>query len=221
MIPKKFASKLRRVYALVDDNRHSIVHAEHRIREDLERIAEFEANPELFAERHYSNCGGPDAYAVQTNISRARLAAAERIDRRQLRIDRLAQSEAEARKVEQDVLEQVARMRPTPGRVPWPDEPRDFETIQREYVRRLQESLAAAEAQRREDERLALEREAAEEAEYEKSVEQFRREIATLPPEQRKAMKAFAKAVGEAVSTGEVSIHDVFDLISGNAKLRK
>jgi hypothetical protein len=119
-VPKRLASKIRLAQRRVETARIAIVADEQRIDQDAERIAEYERSPTLFAEKHYRGMS-VDSYPVQTNISRCRRDLEYRVSKRDARWIELEEAEKALKRVELEVLQELARMRAnTPGRVPWP-----------------------------------------------------------------------------------------------------
>jgi len=95
------------------------VGSEHNLRRSLERVAEFEREPEAFAARYYrGNSAG--SYPAQTTIAREREQIEYFEDRRPKRLRELAKLDRELQRVEKEVIEEVTHMRPSKGRVPWP-----------------------------------------------------------------------------------------------------
>jgi len=176
------------------------------------RIAEHDLDPEAFAALYYPYCeGGRHSYPVLTTMERER----ERASRKRSRLteypQRLASLERELAQVEKEVRAEVARMRPSPGRVPWPkplpalegsrarfnkefdDEVRrDEEQYQRQLAR---DALADA----REDARQA-EREQMQDERY---AEQERRRRDRLSPEARDAEDLAMAEVRRKLASGE------------------
>ncbi|MCK7546156.1 hypothetical protein MLC59_18520 [Marinobacter bryozoorum] len=71
LIPKRFATRIRMAQEKVTDACKNIVNDDIANAQDLDRIAEFEADSKAFARKYYGNKTA-DSYPVQTNISRCR-----------------------------------------------------------------------------------------------------------------------------------------------------
>jgi len=157
-IPKALAARIRAASEKVRSARSSIVFGDRAIIQSTDRIADYEGDPQGFADRFYS---GHDwnSYPVQTTISRER----ERLDRNKRRvperIKELAEAEANLEAVEEAVLLRVINMRESSGRVPWPKSPPSLSSI---------EHRAELEAAR--DEALYQARKARDEARYEREM---------------------------------------------------
>ena len=118
-VPKRLAARLRGAYAKVTDARSGVRHYKKRIAQDGKRIAEYDADPQGFADRYYRGKSW-DSYPPQTNITRTR----EGLEYRQRRLIECQEAERDAienmHRVEAEVLEEVRNMRLSSGRVPWP-----------------------------------------------------------------------------------------------------
>lgn len=118
-IPKRLAARIRAAQAKVLDARGWIEGLAFNSPQDEARWKEYAMDPDAFARKHYPGHGA-ESYPVQTNISRIR----EKLDKLPSRMERnqreLDIAQAELLRVEAEVLEQVQRMRPASGRVPWP-----------------------------------------------------------------------------------------------------
>lgn len=157
-LPKRLAARIRAAQERVRQKRLGIVYAEKNYEQSRARVDAYEDDPVAFAARHYHNHEW-DSYPVQTNVATNR----ERNDyherRRDERIRELAVLESELLRIEEQVLVEATRMRPTTGRVPWP---RKIPSM-----KRFQEDLEAE--IRREDDLWCQER-AKDDAEFERML---------------------------------------------------
>lgn len=196
-VPKRLAAKLRGAYTKVTDARSSLRHYRKRIAQAEKRIAEYEADPQRFADRYYRGMAW-DSYPPQTNISRER----EGLEYRQRRILECRDEEREAianmRRVETDVLNEVHNMRPSSGRVPWPRGPltkAELRAIEAEEEREWREEDRR---QREEDRQHEREQARLDREEKRREEEEWRREISAMSPEERKQMRSEAKRLLES-----------------------
>lgn len=223
-LPKRLAARVRAAIAKVSDARSDIVASEFRIRRDRARVAEFEADPELFARTHYGR-HAPESYPVHTNISRARESLDYRTGRLPAKQQVLEDAEAQLAKVEEEVLSEVLAMRPTRGRVPWPAPPR---TLENERAK-LQKELAAADVafERVRQERL---REGAElekkwarlqDIEDANSDRAWQVELASMSPEHRAEEKELTAKLNAAIDAGAVTPRQVLERLIEQSRAQR
>lgn len=214
-LPKRLAARIRAAQEKVKAARYGIIHDDERIAQDAARIAEYEESPSSFASRYYGN-NPYDSYPVQTNISRCRKGLERRLVRRPERIDELAEAEANLKIVEEEVLQEVNRMRPgTPGRVPWPRALRSLEELrriealiseraEREYQRQRAKDDAEFEAQVREEERIAR-------LEEDAFHQQWQEQLVQMAPHERDAAKDAVKKIKKALESGEITAEQIIE----------
>ena len=106
LIPKRLAARIRHAQGKVAAARDTIIHNERSIEQDRKRIAEFEANPALFARTHYG-MHGVESYPVQTNIARCRERLEYRTEKLQSTYEGLREAEEDLQSVEREVLDLV------------------------------------------------------------------------------------------------------------------
>lgn len=221
-IPKRLASRVRAAQLKVIDARQDILHAEKRIVQDEERLAEFRDAPEAFAARYYGR-NGVDSYPVRTTIERTDAALSRRADRRPLRVTRLAKAEAHLAKVEDEVLREVSGMKPTSGRVPWPRRLKNFELFKSEWESEFErlrlKDLADYDRQRAADERYDREEDARLQVERDRDDQQFleenRRHLASLSPEARRKEEETTRRIRDALKSGEITVADILGKLRG------
>lgn len=130
-IPKALAARIRGAQRKLEDQIQTHIWAQREISEIEKKLADFEADPVGWAETNYPG-HGPDSYPVQTHISRASDALIRKKGRRSAELQALANAQENLRLVEQEVLDKISRLRPTSGRVPWPEPLADIPTYARE-----------------------------------------------------------------------------------------
>lgn len=199
-VPKRLASRIRAAQERVRQKRLAVAGSEHTLRRSLERVAEFERDPEAFAARYYRGHGA-DSYPVQTTIARER----ERIEyhegRKPKRVEELYELERELQSVEEEVLREVSRMQPSKGRVPWPPALPAFAAFKAAFDadESRQDSADAAERERlfktrEENDRRRIEEKIREEAEIDAL-------IAGLPERERKYLSGIRNGIKEGKFT--------------------
>lgn len=119
-IPKRLASRIRAAQSKVSAERERIRHAERRQAQDRAEIAEYERDPAGYARRRYGPMHGVDSYPCTTRLQRLRDAVDQSVARRALRAHDLDEAERRLRQIEDEIAGEVANMRPSPGRIPWP-----------------------------------------------------------------------------------------------------
>lgn len=220
-IPKRLAARIRGAQERVRQKRYSIVASETNYAQSSKRVAEFEADPIDFANRHYRG-QGHDSYPVQTTISRERERIAYHERRHVDRLRELAELELQLQQVEAEVLVEVSAMRLTSGRVPWPRRLPTFTKFRVEFEEQL----------RREEERWRVEKEA-DDAEFEALIamesaafeaqsrledEQIRRELAAMTPQEYAEYRAWADYFTRGLKDGSLKIGDVIGMIQAGSK---
>lgn len=205
-LPKRFAARLRVVYAKLADVRSAIAHGEAEIAYLREYLAYYDADPEQFAERHYPR-HGVDSYPVATHIGRKRESLSHWGGRVPQRFAELPEAEEAVAMAEAEVLVQLVKLRPnTPGREPWPRTPFPLEGLRRttmkERMRELQKYLeyVAVHSEKRKSE------EAERKAKLKASMEETERlwvvTLAAMPPAKAAVYGAFWDAMRESLSAG-------------------
>lgn len=205
-IPKRFASRLRVVYAKLADVRRSIAHGEAEIAYLREYLAYYESDPEQFAQRHYPR-HGVNSYPVVTHIGRSR----ESLSYRECRVpeyySELPAAEEAVTVAEADVLEQLARMREsTPGREPWPQAPIALDQLRRvtmsDRMRELRKYLKHV-AVHSEKRKAQEEKRQAKLKAYDEETERlWAITLSAMPPEKAIAYGAFWEALREGLRGG-------------------
>lgn len=218
-IPKRFAARIRGAQERVQQKRLSIVGAEYNYANSAKRVAEFESDPEGFAERHYrGHC--LDSYPVQTTIARER----ERIEYHERRCDErireLAELGSELIRVEEQVLVEVTRMRPTPGREPRPRRLPAFNKLREQFEDEMRREDERWRIERAKDdaefERLLAEEEAALEKQSRLEDEQLRRDLAAMRPDEYARYRAWADYFIEGLRSGALTMGDVLAQLRTN-----
>jgi hypothetical protein len=216
-IPKRFAARIRAAQERVKQARESIAIGEYNIAQSRKRLAEFDGDPDAFASRHYG-ANSVDSYPVQTTINREgeRLAYNER--RRIERISELAEMEAALRRVEEEVLAQVAKMRPTPGRVRWPSQLPSFQQYRCDFDHETERLRLQSEVDRakndaefellvRQEERLFEESRQLQELER-------RAEFAALSPEDQEKVRDQGARIVADLKSGKITMQDILNAVA-------
>lgn len=215
-IPKRLAARIRGAQKKVEEKRGDIMVSEYNVRQDKKRVKEFESDPNGFAARHYGQ-HGVDSYPVQTNIERCRERISYHNRRKNERIGELAELETALMKIEEEILAEVNYMRPTAGRVPWPDPLPTFQKHQKQFAdenNRLDEELR--EERKKDDEefeRLIAEEETRSAEEYRVATENFQQRIASMPPEEYARFRTWADYVTDGLKTGRITISDILAML--------
>ncbi len=118
-LPKRLAARIRGAQSKVRNAAEDIASDRFNLKQSKARLAEYDADPQKFADKYYPR-QGVDSYPVQTTISRERERYAQLADRQEARRQRLTDAEANLVVVEAEVCEQILAMRETAGRMPWP-----------------------------------------------------------------------------------------------------
>jgi hypothetical protein len=119
-IPKAHAAKIRAARGRLTTAQDSLIHCEDRIDQGRARVAEYEADPHAFATRYYPGHGS-DSYPVRTTIAREREALSYYQGSVARRSQEIMAAEIAFLAVEVEMLAVVAMMRPSRGRVAWPE----------------------------------------------------------------------------------------------------
>jgi hypothetical protein len=170
-LPKKLASKVRVAQKTVNSTTQHYLHREKKIPELQAELAAWEADRQAWAEKHYPELGGPDSYPVQWRVKNI----TEKLEG-YLREQTSLIEEAEAARVrlshvEDEVFALLASMRPSTGRVPWPNIATSVEAIRIEMdleAKKTASDIALYEAKRREEDRLWEKERSCEQAEQER-----------------------------------------------------
>jgi len=218
-IPKRLAARVRGAQERVRQMRLSIVGGEHNYNQSSQRVAEFDADPEGFASRHYGR-NGVDSYPVQTNIGRNREYMARHERRRDEQIRELAKLESELLRIEGEVLVEVTRMRPTPGRVPWPPRLPPFDQFQEQFEAEMKREAERWRIQRAKDdaefERLIAAEEAALAEQSRREEEQMRRDLAAMTPAEYANYRAWADYFVQGLKAGSLTMPDILAMMRRN-----
>ena len=127
-IPKRLAARLRRVYRKLSSERSYLAHCEQEVVDAMMHLQVYENDPDLFAAMYYPGVPeGAASYPVQTNIERTREKLSYRRERLPVYGARVEEAEMEAAEAEREVQQELARLRPSTGREPWPREPAPLE----------------------------------------------------------------------------------------------
>lgn len=211
-IPKRLAARIRGAQERVRQKRLSIVGAEYNYANSTKRLAEFEGDPHGFAERHYRG-HGVDSYPVQTTIDRERERIGYHERRRDERIRELAELESELMRIEEQVLVEVAHMRPTSGRVPWPRQLPPFKKFREQFEAEMRREDERWRAQRAKDdaefERLMAEEEARLEEQSEREYERLRKDIAAMSATEYAHFRAWADYIVDGLRSGSLTMGDI------------
>jgi hypothetical protein len=216
MLPKPLASRVRAAFRRISEARRQLVHNRHRLAEQIARLQDYESNPEAFAARNYHGLS-VDSYPVQTTIRRTREDIEGRFEAiKECRSDVL-RYEAEAERIVQEAIEAVGAMRPTSGRVPFPDAPTSEHEIEAEYAFRANENkidslrrMKEVELEIQNDEREFQERSRISDAQY---VEELRRARASMTPEEIERSDSQIASVRAALQSGKLTVWDILKLM--------
>lgn len=215
-VPKRLASRIRAAQERVRQKRLAVATSEHTLRRSLERVAEFERDPEAFA-AHYYRGHGADSYPVRTTIARERERIEYHEDRKPKRLEELAELERELQRVEKEVLREVACMQPSKGRVPWPPALPAFAAFKAAFDadERRQDRADAAERERffkkrEEDDRDRIEKKIREEAEIDAL-------IAGLPERER----AYLNGIRNGIKEGKFTFMDFVGALQAKTNREK
>jgi hypothetical protein len=126
-IPKRLAKQISHAQARVLDARNRIISAELRIKEESAELDIYAQNPRDWVTKVYGPKMAIDAYPPTTRISRIQEDYKRRIARRPIRALSYHQALEDLDKLEQRILNQLAGMRPSSGRVAWPSPLAPFE----------------------------------------------------------------------------------------------
>lgn len=221
-IPKRLAARIRKIQGNILSKRESIFSAEVKLRQASERVSEFEANPGAFANRYYPRQGA-DSYPVQTNISRNREVIEYYTMRHPQRYEELAVLEEELQQVEAEILQEVSRMRPTAGRVPWPPALQPFDDHHQQYKKewaefeeevRIENIIRMNEIDMDFEEDMRLIQE-----ESDRYDEEWKREFLAMSPEKQAAWRAVANAITKEVMEKRVRASDIVALAEKRGNL--
>ncbi len=211
-IPKRMASRIRTAQAQVVDIRSSIVTHELRLKQDIAEMAQFDANPTLYAKDHYGK-HGVESYPVQTRILRLR----EAIEFREMRLPQkykeLKAAELNLELVEANVFDEVLRMKPTPGRIPWPDKLATFDEFRIQTERRWKIELRASAAEKAKTDVEEAQRWSAWDKKFaeerRKSDEEIDDIMAKLSPEARQEYREYAKRMSSDLKSGRITFAEI------------
>ena len=213
-LPKRLAARIRAAQERVRQKRLSIVYAEKNYEQSRARVDDYERDPEGFAARYYRNHTW-DSYPVQTNVATNRERNQYHERRRDERLSELAELESELLRIEEQVLAEVTRMRPTPGRVPWPRRLPPFAKFREQFEREMQKEDERWRAERARDdaefERMIAEEEAEIEDERRRGDAQLRRDLAAMSPTEYANYRAWADYFVDGLRSGSLTMQDVLE----------
>lgn len=207
-LPKRLAARVRAAIAKVTSARMDVLSYEERMEQATARIAEYDADPALFARTYYGRHGA-ESYPVTTTMARTREDLEYRIGRFPAKLQALREAEAHLVQVETAVLAEVTAMRSTDGREKWPSAPKPLEARRQEF----KEEKAKAEAYLASERRERL-REDAEEAkewarlqviEDAESLREYRATLAAMSPDERAQEEVGVAKVKEAFASGALT----------------
>lgn len=192
-IPKPLAKLVRAAQEELINQRNRTFFTEREIRKITMDLSFFEADPEAWALEKYGKRATPKSYPVVTRIEKDRERLNRYISRRPVREADLLSAQANLERVEANVLEQMTRVRPSRGTVPWPSPLPSFQDAMDAY--NTEEDLVDAEAQsyaevrRKEIDEAFLEEIKEIEKEYDIQREELRRDLESRTPEERQAFR--------------------------------
>jgi hypothetical protein len=188
-------------------------------------VAEYDDDPEAFADKYYPR-QGVHSYPVQTRISRER----ENLDyysgRFEDKIEDVVQAESSLALLEQDVLVRVLAMRPTPGRVPWPRKLRQLHLDQFEaQVRRELDEYQVRRVQHLKWVQGEYEQELAqapcgEDAQDEQMLIERQARWATMTPEEIEREQEAKSPYPSGFEEGRFTIQDIIAALKGITRRR-
>lgn len=215
-IPKRLASRIRAAQAKVLDARGWIEATAFNSLQDEARWNEYARNPEAFARKYYPG-HGVDSYPVQTNTSRIRA----KLDKLPARMERnqrdLEEADANLAKVEAEVLEEVSRMRPTSGRVPWPAPLEPYARFHARAMAKAEHQRDTADAQR--EAYLAQvqkdydEEKAALEIERQAELDELAEDMKSWSPEKRAIFREVMGGIAEGLRNRTLAPNEIGDFI--------
>lgn len=211
-LPKRLAARIRGAQEKVRQARLDVMAREHNRASSQKWVDEFDADPAAFAARHYRS-HDVSSYPVQTTIGRAREKLEYYERKNGAKEAALEEACANLVAIEKAVLEEVALMRATAGRVPWP---RDLPSFKAYREAEAAQARRDEERSRREHEKWEAEeavrekvRAAEREIETEREVEDYRRMFALLPPEVQAEQRRKSDWLLEKMRSGEIKPLDV------------
>jgi len=215
------AARLRAVYAKLASERSYLAHCEEEIVDALARIREFETDPELFAELHYYGVtGSAESYPVQTTIERMREKLSYRSRRLPVYMQRIVDAEENVRAAEREVLEQLAKMRPSAGRVPWPSEPNALDRYRKDEQARRQKERKKLQKSLEQNHQRNLTETALRKVEHDESLRESDRQVeiaaSMMPPRKAMAYRAFYYAMRRAFDAGRFGVKEIAALGGGD-----
>lgn len=219
-LPKRLESKVRNAIAKVQCIRNSIIHGEIKLGEEQAVINEFDSDPEAFVARKYPR-HGVDSYPVQTHISRKRESIEYQLKREPERWIELEEAEANLAKIDSEVLAEVASMRPSAGRLPYPPLLPPFQTQRQSMISEYQAFRVQKKAdhalylaqieQEYQDEQAELQRQS--DIQDDQYREERRLRLASMTEEERQVLFAQEARFSELLSSGKVTVHDVIGYV--------
>lgn len=222
-IPKRLASKIRAAQHELKEVLHYIAAADFNHRQNAPRLAEYDADPVAFARKHYPR-HSVDSYPVQTNISRIREKEEYYASRQDIRKQRVKDRLRELQDVEDAVLAEVTAMRPSAGRVPWPDPLPSVDEMMAEH--RAEEDRILEQSrhdniirQQAIDEDDRLEQEEIREQQEINDAE-TRKMLTEMTPEQRQRWREMTQLVAEDIRSGRAGLHNMQEYFDAKGWLK-
>ncbi|NKK58802.1 hypothetical protein GFM44_23165 [Rhizobium leguminosarum bv. viciae] len=220
-IPKKLAARIRAAQAKVLDARGWIEASAFNSLQDEARWNEFARDPEAFARKYYPG-HSVDSYPVQTNTSRIR----EKLDKLPAYRERnqrdLEAADAELVKVEGEVFEEVGRMRPTDGRVPWPPALEPYERFHARGMAKAEHQRDTSDAQREaylaEVKKDYDEEIAALEIERQAELDELAEDMKSWSPEKRAMFRQVMGGIAEGLRNRTLAPNEIGDYIDKQFK---
>ncbi|RVG70917.1 hypothetical protein [Sinorhizobium meliloti] len=220
-LPKRLTSKIRAAQAKVEDCCRNVSGSSFNYEQDRAELDEFEADPEGYARRRYGN-HGVDSYPVQTRIGRIREKVAYHSTRGEVRQQRIKDAVAELDRVEQEVLAEVAGMRPSAGRVPWPKPIPAAEQLLRDHRSELDRIVEQARIDREKDDAgwAEIQRQEEEENRIRREIEdaELKEMLSKMSPAQRAEWNRRIQAIIDGIRSGNYGMHNIGDLINKVSK---
>lgn len=215
-LPKRLAARVRGAQDKVLSARGRIESLEFNTVQDQARWDEFARDPEAFARKFYPG-HSVDSYPVRTNTGRIREKLDDLSGKKERNRLELEEAEANLRAVEAEVLSEVERMRPSDGRVPWPELLEAHEAFMKrvmaEAYRERVEAPARRKAELGEIDRQYNEEIAALEVEREAELEEMREDMKSWTEAERVEFRRVMGAIAQGLRDKTLSPGDIGDFI--------
>lgn len=220
-LPKRLAARVRGAQDKVLSARGWIESLEFNTVQNQARWDDFVRDPEAFARKFYSG-HGVDSYPIRTNTGRIR----EKLDnlsrkrkRHQLELE---EAEVNLQAVEAQVLNEIERMRPSDGRVPWPKLLEAHETFMKRVMAEAYRERAEAPERRKakltEINRQYNEEITALEVEREAELEEMREDMKNWTEAERAEFRRVMGAIAQGLRDKTLSPEDIGDFIKCETK---